>query len=76
MLHHKNFKFLEHGPSVRVVSQKSGRRSLFGRMRDALAESAPALTMEEIKKDVAPEQEFSAALACLIFRILRDRRGR
>lgn len=74
MSKNKDFEFLEQEPSVRVVFRKADRKSLFCRMRETLAESAPALSIEEIKDQVPPEQMFSAAVACLIFRIARGGR--
>lgn len=68
------FHFLEHEPEAGVVCQKNGRKRLLERLGDALAESAPALTLEEIKPQVEPAQMFSAALACLIFKMVRSRR--
>lgn len=70
----KEFEFIEREPSVRVVCRKSSRQSLFQKLRDALEESAPDLSMEEIKNQVPPDQMFSAALACLIFRRVRHQR--
>ena len=45
----KEFEFIEREPSVRVVCRKSSRQSLFQKLRDALEESAPDLSIEEIK---------------------------
>ena len=66
----KEFEFIEREPSVRVVCRKSSRQSLFQK----LEESAPDLSIEEIKSQVPPDQMFSAALACLIFRRVRHQR--
>ena len=65
----KEFEWIEREPSIKVVCRKSSRKSLFHRMRDALEESAPPLSVEEIKDQVAPDQ-----LACLIFRLARNQR--
>ena len=70
----KEFEFIEREPSVRVVCRKSSRQSLVEKLRDALEESAPDLSIEEIKSQVPPDQMFSAALACLIFRRVRHQR--
>ena len=70
----KEFEWIEREPSIKVVCRKSSRKSLFHRMRDALEESAPPLSVEEIKDQVAPDQMFSAALACLIFGLARNQR--
>lgn len=74
MFHEDKFKFLEKEPAIQVSCRKAAPKSLFSRMRDSLAESAPALTLEEIRSQVAPDQMFSAALACLIFRMVRGGR--
>ena len=55
-------------------AEGSSRQSLFQKLRDALEESAPDLSIEEIKSQVPPDQMFSAALACLIFRRVRHQR--
>lgn len=70
----KEFEWIEREPSVKVVCRKSSRNSILHRMRDALEESAPTLSMEEIKGQVTPDQMLSAALACLIFRKMRNQR--
>ena len=54
----KEFEFIEREPSVRVVCRKSSRQSLFQKLRDALEESAPDLSIEEIKSQVPPDQMF------------------
>lgn len=74
MFHEDKFAFLEKEPAIQVSCRKAAQKSLLKRLRDTLAESAPALTMEEIQPQVEPGQMFSAALACLIFRIARGKR--
>ena len=70
----KEFEFKELEHYVRVVCRKRSRQRLYKKLRDALEESAPDLSIEEIKSQVPPDQMFSAALACLIFRRVRHQR--
>lgn len=74
MFHEDKFAFLEKEPAIQVSCRKAAQKSLLKRLRETLAESAPALSMEEIRDQVAPDQMFAASLACLIFRIVRGKR--
>lgn len=38
---------------------------------EIIVETVPEITMADLKQDVRPEEECSAALACLIWHLLR-----